>query len=123
MKNRAFTLIEGMIIVCIIGLLVAIAVPAYQKIYNEVQRQQKQRPTPDEALEEAKQCHQPLRFSEIIYYFPQVHLDFPQTLKSFLDSHPGLEVSAIAPDVVKQGRFDSAYGEAVGYTVVFRKKP
>jgi prepilin-type N-terminal cleavage/methylation domain-containing protein len=35
MKNKGFTLIEIMIVICIIGILSAIALPAYQEMANE----------------------------------------------------------------------------------------
>lgn len=71
-----------------------------------------------------------------VYYFAQTGADFGNTLVDFLEKHKGLEVSSMAPHMIRMNKdepFDrsrkyssyssySDYGMIVGYFVTFREK-
>jgi len=119
--NGAFTLVEIMIIIIIMGLLAAMAIPAFQKIKASSHS------GPITAFEEAQRVNAPVKFSEKVWYFPETHLAFPKALAAFLDKNPDMEVTSSAPDIIRANNGSgsySDYSEAVGYTVTVRiRKP
>ncbi len=73
-----------------------------------------------------------VHYGENVYYFTRTEASFANSLVFFLVNHTNLEVTAIAPNVIRLNGekrreltidpYTADYGVAVGYFVTFREK-
>jgi len=129
-KRNAFTLVELLVVIAIMAILAAMILPALAAAKRKIEAEKAAKA--DHTSGQSEAAH-PTDYGHGIYYFTEVHTNFPRTLARFLAAKTNLEVTAIAPDVIRMrggeptdpanGYGDADYSVSVGYTVVTREKP
>lgn len=87
----------------------------------------------NQSLENVDKVTGAIHYGANMYYFAKTEYSFANSLASFLIGHTNLEVTAIAPNVIRKSgagrrspeyQYSSTtdYGLAVGYFVTFREK-
>ena len=144
-----FTLLELRIVCAIIGLLIAIAIPSFQKARQAQLEQiaEKQRRAQTKVVEQPSpmQVQQELEtamnlklvkvkdFGNGVYYFPFVRDEYREVVAYFIGKYTDLEMVCAEPEVVKLGyngealqndHCSSNYDASgtIGHTVFFRGK-